>query len=140
MWKFNIKEVNSFEISFKFYFVIIMKFIFSHSLAAIGTIIWEWLIIQTSPFIYNPAGHVITDDLNSINDTFLRETFAKRDEMSWASTGNHMYNFKILMDCQTCKGGFIYSFWMDEEYSVIDANYLMFLLASCKFTELSIIL
>jgi hypothetical protein len=36
--------VNSFEISFKFYFVIIMKFIFSHSLAAIGTIIWEWLM------------------------------------------------------------------------------------------------
>jgi hypothetical protein len=29
--KFNIKEVNSFEISFKFYFVI-MKFIFSHGI------------------------------------------------------------------------------------------------------------
>ena len=33
--------MNSFEISLKFYFVIIMKLIFSHSLAAIGTIIWE---------------------------------------------------------------------------------------------------
>jgi hypothetical protein len=31
----------------------------------------------SSPFIYNPAGHVIAVDLNIINNTSLRDVFAK---------------------------------------------------------------
>jgi len=34
-------------------------------------------ICASSPFIYNLAGHVITYGLNSINDTSLRDVFAK---------------------------------------------------------------
>ena len=30
-----------------------------------------------SPFIYNPAGHVISGDQNIINNIFLRDVFAK---------------------------------------------------------------
>ena len=32
----------------------------------------------SSPFIYNPTGHVITGDLRIINNTSQREVFAKR--------------------------------------------------------------
>jgi len=38
----------------------------------------------SSPFIYNPAGHVITGDINSINDTSLWESVHQSVEISWA--------------------------------------------------------
>jgi hypothetical protein len=34
-------------------------------------------IRASSPFIYNPTGHVITGDIKTINNTFMRDVFAK---------------------------------------------------------------
>ena len=45
----------------------------------------------SSPFIYNPAGHVIIGDLKIINNTSLRDVFAKGPKY-------REQNFKILMD------------------------------------------
>ena len=47
----------------------------------------------SSPFIYNPTGYVITGDLKIINNTSLREVFAKGPKSI-----NWKHNFKILMN------------------------------------------
>ena len=38
----------------------------------------------SSPFIYNPAGHDITGDINILNNTSLRDVFAQRTDISCA--------------------------------------------------------
>ena len=50
------------------------------------------------PFIFNPTGHVITDDLKVINNTSLREVFAKWTKYREPKSINWKHNFKILMD------------------------------------------
>ena len=52
------------------------------------------------PFIYNPTGHVITGDLNIINNTSLREreVFARGPKYRELKSINWRHNFKILMD------------------------------------------
>ena len=52
----------------------------------------------SSPFIYNPTGHVITGALNIINNTSLRDVFARRPKYREPKTTNWKHNFKILMD------------------------------------------
>ena len=52
----------------------------------------------SSPFIYNPTGHVITGDLKVINNTSLREVFAKWPKYREPKSINWKHNFKILMD------------------------------------------
>ena len=47
-------------------------------------------ICASSPFIYNPVGHVITRDLKTINNTSLQHVFAK--SINWK------HNFKMIMD------------------------------------------
>jgi hypothetical protein len=47
----------------------------------------------SSPFIYNPTGYVIAGDLKIINNTSLREVFAKGPKSI-----NWKHNFKILMN------------------------------------------
>jgi hypothetical protein len=52
----------------------------------------------SSQFIYNPTGHVITGDLKVINNTSLREVFAKWTIYREPRSINWKNNFKILMD------------------------------------------
>ena len=52
----------------------------------------------SSPFIYNPAGHVITGDLKIINNTFLRDVFAIWPKYREPKSINWKHNFKIIMD------------------------------------------
>ena len=52
----------------------------------------------SSPFIYNSTGHVITGDLIVINNTSLREVFAKWTIYREPRSINWKNNFKILMD------------------------------------------
>jgi hypothetical protein len=52
----------------------------------------------SSPFIYNPTGHVIIGNLKIINNTFLREVFAKVPKYREPKSINWKHNFKILMD------------------------------------------
>ena len=52
----------------------------------------------SSPFIYNLTGHVITGDLKVINNTSLREVFAKWTKYREPKSMNWKHNFKILMD------------------------------------------
>ena len=52
----------------------------------------------SSPFIYNPTGHVIIGNLKIINSTFLREVFTKVPKYREPKSINWKHNFKILMD------------------------------------------
>ena len=52
----------------------------------------------SSPVIYNPAGHVITGDLNIINNTSLRDMFVKEPKYRETNSINWKHNFKFLMD------------------------------------------
>ena len=52
----------------------------------------------SSPFIYNPTGHVITRDLKIINNTSLRELLAKGPKYREPKSINWKPNFKIRMD------------------------------------------
>jgi hypothetical protein len=52
----------------------------------------------SSPFIYNQTGHVITGDLKIINNTSLRDVFAKGPKYREPKSINWKRNFKILMD------------------------------------------
>ena len=49
----------------------------------------------SSPFIYHPTGHVITGDLEIINNASL---FAKGSKYREPKSINWKHNFKILMD------------------------------------------
>ena len=54
----------------------------------------------SSQFTYNPAGHVITGDLNIVNNTSLRNVLSKGPKYREPKFINWKYNFKIfkLMD------------------------------------------
>jgi hypothetical protein len=53
---------------------------------------------ESSPFKYNPAGHVITGDLNIVENISLRNVFAKGPKFREPQSINWNFNFKILMD------------------------------------------
>jgi len=53
---------------------------------------------ESSPFIHNPDDHVITGDLNVINDTSLRDVFAKEPKYREAKSIYRKHNLNILMD------------------------------------------
>ena len=55
-------------------------------------------ICASSPFIYNPSGHVIAGDLKIINNTSLRDVFAKGPKYRESKSINWKHNFTILMD------------------------------------------
>ena len=55
-------------------------------------------ICASSPFTYHPAGHVITDNFKIINNTSLRNVFAKGSKYRESKTIDRKHNFKILMD------------------------------------------
>jgi hypothetical protein len=52
----------------------------------------------SSPFIYNLTGHVITGDLKIINNTSLRDVFAKGPKYREPKSLNGKHNIKIIMD------------------------------------------
>ena len=52
----------------------------------------------SSPFRYNPTGHIITGDLKIFNHTSLREVFAKGANYCKLNSINWKCKFKILMD------------------------------------------
>ena len=49
-------------------------------------------------FTYNPAGHVITGDLNIVDNTSLRNVLSKGPKYREPKSINWKHNFKILMD------------------------------------------
>jgi len=49
----------------------------------------------SSPFINNPAGQVLSDDLDIINHTSLRDVFAKGPKYREPKSINRKHNFKI---------------------------------------------
>ena len=53
---------------------------------------------NSSPFKYSPAGHVITGDLNIIDNKPLRDVLAKGPKYREPRPINWKYNFKLLMD------------------------------------------
>jgi hypothetical protein len=55
-------------------------------------------ICASSPFIYNPTGHVLTGDLKIINNTSLRDVFAKGPKYREPKSIHWKHKFKILMD------------------------------------------
>ena len=55
-------------------------------------------ICASSPFIYNPTGHVITGDHKVINKTSLREVFDKGTKYREPKFINWKHSFSILMD------------------------------------------
>jgi len=55
-------------------------------------------ICASSPFIYNPAGHVITRDLKIINNTSLQDVLAKGPKYRESKSINWKHNFKMIMD------------------------------------------
>ena len=52
----------------------------------------------SSPFIYNPADHVITGDLKIINNTSLQDVFTKGLKYREPQSINWKHNFRMLMD------------------------------------------
>ena len=52
---------------------------------------------ESSPFIYNPAGYVITGDLNIINNTSLPDCFTKGQKCRELKSTNWRHNFKIII-------------------------------------------
>jgi hypothetical protein len=52
----------------------------------------------SSPFIYNPADHVITGDLKIINNTSLQDVFTKGPKYREPQSINWKHNFRMLMD------------------------------------------
>jgi len=57
-----------------------------------------------SPFIYNPAGHVITDDLIIINNTSLRHVFAEGLKYREPKSINWKHNLWIPSRIMTDNG------------------------------------
>ena len=53
---------------------------------------------SSSPFNYSPIGHVITGDINIVNNAKLRNILAKGPKFREPQPINWKYNFKILMD------------------------------------------
>ena len=58
----------------------------------------------SSQFTYNPAGDVITGDLNIVNNTSLQNVLWKSPKYSEPKSINWKYNFKILMDSRIMPG------------------------------------
>jgi len=54
--------------------------------------------LASPPFIYNPADHVITGDFKIINNTSLRNVFAKEPKYREPRSINWKHNFKLIMD------------------------------------------
>ena len=52
----------------------------------------------SSQFTYNPAGHVITGDLNIVNNPSVRNLLSKGPKYREPKSLNWKYNFKLLMD------------------------------------------
>ena len=53
---------------------------------------------NSSPYKYSPSGHVITGDLNIVDNLSLRSIFAKGPKYREPQSINWKYNFKPLMD------------------------------------------
>ena len=53
---------------------------------------------ESSPFKYNPVGHVITGDLNIVEKISQRNVFAKGPKFREPQSINWKFNFKIFMD------------------------------------------
>ena len=52
----------------------------------------------SSQFMYKPAGHVITGDLNTINNTFLRDVFTKGPKYREPKSINRKDNIYFFKD------------------------------------------
>ena len=53
---------------------------------------------SNSPFLYRPAGHVVTGDLNIVDDPNLRDILFKGPKYREARPFSWKYNFKLVMD------------------------------------------
>ena len=53
---------------------------------------------SSSPYIYQPAGHVVSGDLNIVKNTRLRELLHKGPKYREPQAFTWRYNFKIIME------------------------------------------
>ena len=53
---------------------------------------------STSPFLYEPAGHVVTGDLNIVQNLDLTDILCKGPKYHEAHPFSWKYNFKLVMD------------------------------------------
>ena len=53
---------------------------------------------STSPFLYQPAGHVVTGDLNIVENPYLKDILSKGPKYREARPFSWKYNFKLVMD------------------------------------------
>ena len=53
---------------------------------------------STSPFLYTPAEHVVTGDLNIVQNSHLKELLKKGPKYRQPQPFNWNHNFKLLMD------------------------------------------
>ena len=53
---------------------------------------------STSPFLYQPAGHVVTGDLNIVDNPELKDILLKGPKYREARPFSWKYNFKLVMD------------------------------------------
>ena len=53
---------------------------------------------STSPYLYSPVGHIITGNLNIIDNTKLRDLISKGPKYRESPSFTWKYNFKLVMD------------------------------------------
>ena len=73
---------------------------------------------SSSHFIYSPAGHIITGDLNIIQNQQLRDFISKGPKYREPRSFSWKYKFKLIMDSveeYSCK-------WAKQEEVKLDAS------------------
>ena len=53
---------------------------------------------SSSPFLYSPAGHVVTGDFNIVENVQLKGILAKGPKYREPKSFSWKYNFKLIMD------------------------------------------
>ena len=53
---------------------------------------------STSPYLYSPAGHIITGNLDIIDNNILRDSISKGPKYRESPSFTWKYNFKLVMD------------------------------------------
>ena len=56
------------------------------------------LVCSPSQFLYSPAGHIVTNDLNIIQNQQLRDLKSKGPKNQNLQSFSWKYNFKLIMD------------------------------------------
>ena len=72
---------------------------------------------SSPPYLYSPAGHVITGNLNIVDNLKLKDLISKGPKYTEAKSFNWKYNFKLVME-------FVEDFarrWSKDEEAELDS-------------------